>query len=94
MTSLCGFCIYESDLTDYSKLVPHEMRYHKQYKVKYYKLGKPTILDIQGIEYKGDILFDEFWENHLTLKGHIFVRSYNFKIFWHDPYEKKIWNYF
>jgi len=84
-----GFIVEENDLTDYSRLVPSELRHHKKYKVSYYKFGRPEKVIIDQIEFNQEIIFDEYRQNHPTLKGYILTNSLTFNLTWYNPFDKK-----
>ena len=76
-------------LTDYSRLVPSELRHHKQYKVYYYKFGRPEKVLIDQFEFNQEIIFDEYCQKHPTLGGYILTNSLTFNLSWYNPYDKK-----
>ncbi len=84
-----GFIVEETDLTDYSRLVPSELRHHKQYKVVYCRCGRPKSLNIDQIEFSEGLIFDEHRENHSTLQGYMLTNSLTFTLKWHTPHENK-----
>lgn len=84
-----GFIVEESDLTDYSRLVPSELRHHKRYRVLYCKYGCPQNIVIDQIEFCKEIIFDEARINHPTIKGYMLTNSLTFTLNWHNPFEKK-----
>lgn len=84
-----GFIVEENDLTDYSRLVPSELRHHKQYKVYYYKFGRPEKVLIDQFEFNQEIIFDEYCQKHPTLGGYILTNSLTFNLSWYNPYDKK-----
>ena len=84
-----GFIIEDNDLTDYSRLVPHELRHHHKIIVKYFEFGVHKDIIIDNVCFTGRIEFDESMRNHPTLSGYCVSRSETFLLNWYNPYDKQ-----
>lgn len=84
-----GFIVEETDLTDYKRLVPSELRYRKQYKVLYYAGGELCNIEVDQLKFCNEIVFDESIHNHPTLNGYFLNKSLTFNLNWHNPFEQK-----
>lgn len=84
-----GYTVDDEDLTDYSRLVPSELRYNHRIVVEYCQYGEKCNIIIDQVEFNSRIVFNESMQNHPTLSGYIQTTNLLYEIGWYNPYYKE-----